>query len=637
MKKSILFLLFLVVQTALFAQEENKTAKVYTYPFKQGDAKWKSFKSAKDRIQALQIPDSIRTIIPTDQLLDLCLDFPYLTDMYAFDDFQKGFKYMISEYNGFDELLDRGNAIDALLDEYDKIESVVPSLLKATEIEKGGYSFRCDLLVKLIKLLNERKGLSKSIVDRFSAQTKRNADAIKRYSELFGTMCQEAILTYNDDISESSNGSWYEGQICGDYKLYSRRTPANSIVKTGTLNVPDISSFEKKCLKNSVESNYNVTVVAPATRKYNCHSYAWHMSDGHSSDEVWIGFGNDKDEEIYWTDGSYYSVPPAQATHVSYSNNHSAIRLSNGLYRSKWGEWPLVEHDSLNVPVNYGVPVGFYKKFGTNLTLSGPSFFCSHAFYALNDPSLPSGYTISWSLSDNYYNTHNRIMSNYPEIGHCLILRDDSHDLINDTLTATIRYNGNIVKKVIKPGIYTYEGFKGSYTSGGGATQNIDYTLYFHIKANATTHIVSPNFYGATVSYSSSAAIPSIWAFSPTYGDLTFVTTSASIPVVINVHDVCGNDYVLYAFPSSSYSMNVSNGGSDVTVTLVADGDDSKDFTLDEPCTIEIRNATTGELMAMQSSTNRSKTISTTRWSKGVYIVKVTIGKEELTEKFIVK
>ena len=65
----------------------------YSAPFKQGDDIWNQFKTAKERILALQIPDSVITQIPTEQLLELCLDFPYITDMYAFDNSQKGVEY----------------------------------------------------------------------------------------------------------------------------------------------------------------------------------------------------------------------------------------------------------------------------------------------------------------------------------------------------------------------------------------------------------------------------------------------------------------------------------------------------------------------------------------------------------------
>ena len=249
---------------------------------------------------------------------------------------------------------------------------------------------------------------------------------------------------------------------------------------------------------------------------------------------------------------------------------------------------------------------------------------------------VPTDATIEWTLPDSNYNNGFNFLPNCPEIGKCRINRNNSHDLKNQTLTATIKYN-NVVVQTLTTVVNAYADFWGQYTSGN-LSGNINYTHTFGVKANATTYITSPNFYGATVTYdSSSGATPTIWGFSPNNGDLTFVTTNTSIPVVINVHDGCGNDYTLYAFASSQYSINVSNGEEGITVTLVEDGDASKDFIPEEPWTIEVINATTGKVMATQSSMNRSETISTAGWPKGIYVIKVTIGKEKLTEKVIVK
>ena len=208
--------------------------------------------------------------------------------------------------------------------------------------------------------------------------------------------------------------------------------------------------------------------------------------------------------------------------------------------------------------------------------------------------------------------------------------------MIDKTLTALVVRGGMVLKTLTKEGMYTQNGFKGQYTSGN-LSGNINYTCYFNIKANNFTTIFSPNFYDATVSYSSSGAIPSSWSHNPNTGVVSFYTTNTSAPVIINVHDCCGNDYVLYAYPSSLYSMNISNEGNSFTVTLVEDDDASKDFIPSQYWTLEVRNASTGVLMATLSSDSRSESISTAGWSKGVYIIKVTIGKEELTEKILVQ
>ena len=266
--------------------------------------------------------------------------------------------------------------------------------------------------------------------------------------------------------------------------------------------------------------------------------------------------------------------------------------------------------------------------------LTGPKLVSQSGDYEI--PNFPSGLNTTWSISDSHYNNGNNLNGNSNGQGTCTINRNSSYDMDNATLTATIKKGTIVVKTLYFSEISAYAGFKGSYTSGS-LSGNINNTFTFNVKTNATTHIKSANFYGATVTYGSGGATPSYWNFSSTSGDLYFVTTNTSIPVVINVHDGCGNDYTLYAFATSQYSINVSRGEDGITVILVEDGDASKDFTLDEPWTLEIINAATGQVMATQSSTNRSETISTVGWPKGIYVVKVTIGKEEMTEKIIVK
>lgn len=289
-----------------------------------------------------------------------------------------------------------------------------------------------------------------------------------------------------------------------------------------------------------------------------------------------------------------------------------------------------------NSEVGYGLLNAFAAVINAmNLKIDGPQLISSSGQYHIDN--LPSGVTVSWSISDNYYNNgYNLLIQNYPSQGQCMIVRDINHDLMGDTLTAKIKYNGTTVRKLTKSGLYAYAGFKGYYTSGNlsGDINN----SYFNIRPNVTTHIVSPNFLGATVSYNNSAAIPSYWNFDSYNGYLNFITTNTSSPVIINIDDVCGNHYLLYAAPTnSSYSMNIINCDSGITVKQVEDGDASKNFTPEEPWTLEITSATTGRVMVKQSSTSRSETISTAGWPKGIYVVKVTIGKEVLTEKVMVK
>ena len=267
----------------------------------------------------------------------------------------------------------------------------------------------------------------------------------------------------------------------------------------------------------------------------------------------------------------------------------------------------------------------------------GDSFICSYKDYYVDN--LPPGYNVSWNLSNSYYNNGFNLIPSYPTTGHCRIVRNPNHDLENATLTAEIKYNGVTVKTLTKTGIYAYEGFRGYYVSGN-ISSDIDNTYILHVTPNYNTIITSPNFLGATVSYSSSGTTPLYWGFSPSSGeiDVTMPSNNNNIPIVLNIDDACGNQYTLYLFPTNYNSMNVSYGDSSLTLTLNENGNPETGLSLDQPWTLEVSNALTGTLMATRSSmSSRSTTISTAGWPKGMYVVRVTIGNEVLTEKVVIK
>ena len=88
-----------------------------------------------------------------------------------------------------------------------------------------------------------------------------------------------------------------------------------------------------------------------STRTFNCHGYAWLRVE--QGIDRWIGtgwyhLGDIVDpENIYMTDNSYTLM--SQETYpgkVSWaSGDHSAITtIQQGVFISKWNEWPLVQH-----------------------------------------------------------------------------------------------------------------------------------------------------------------------------------------------------------------------------------------------------------------------------------------------------
>lgn len=89
--------------------------------------------------------------------------------------------------------------------------------------------------------------------------------------------------------------------------------------------------------------------IANASGRYNCHSYAWNISDGGET-VCWINqFDSNSKPNIakYWTNDYYWETSESNAKKVFYYNSdHSAIVSSTvpGMYESKWGQAPLMRH-----------------------------------------------------------------------------------------------------------------------------------------------------------------------------------------------------------------------------------------------------------------------------------------------------
>lgn len=134
-----------------------------------------------------------------------------------------------------------------------------------------------------------------------------------------------------------------------------RGTTVSAICVTTELTASQIAQ------RNSyVDAAYpSATRETNASRKYNCHSYAWYSQS--TSNYRWI---NTPQDDKYWTDGSYRRVactacihtPPSSAPNgskVSYVySDHSAIKVSSTHFRSKWGDYPRMYHPWSYSPYN---------------------------------------------------------------------------------------------------------------------------------------------------------------------------------------------------------------------------------------------------------------------------------------------
>ena len=416
----------------------------FKFPFTQKDAKWKEFSSHQERLAALQIPNELLSSMSTKELFDCCFEFPYLFDVFAFDNIENGLTAVYSKFNGFRELFLRQDMIDVVIKEFGSISDNCENE-KITDPKVGMLSLKIAILSYMIEgeevLSNMTVSQLKELLKlaQMNIKTLSNHSAYKNSSGLFAI--QKLVQSLN------ISGRTRTGE--GEYYSTTRYTPNLSPVLAWKLYNNELSIYEKHDLDSIIVQTYHVPIIQESTRTYNCHAYAWHLSEG--GDSVWIGKYSLTDENIYWTDNSYFEVPEDIATKVSYYEsydaNHSAVRISNSLYRSKWGYGPLVEHSPNNCPYNTSLPKKFYAR---TPSIVGSSYIYDTKTYCILH--LPSSCIVSWGISGS--NASNFILStDTPSLNQCTLTRKDDAVFSSSSglyLTAQIQYNDSTIKTLTK-------------------------------------------------------------------------------------------------------------------------------------------------------------------------------------------
>lgn len=295
-KKILSLILVMTMIMCIFAFTNNSNAETaktiteaYKYPVVPETDQWRALDSLNQKIKVCHIPEDILKNMTTEALIETVLNYPLMINMFAYDTPQKGYKSVLSYFNGLQEL-----------------------------------NRRSDAKYELEKYNNKKRILSNKFVDQEKVLNILSSSHVAK-SGLYvtsGTVTTPEGTTVNTF-----------------YNLTWNDHPGG---KNGALDAQDY--FE------SVYPNANrARSINPA---YNCHSYAWHspsssnkhwingneaekyMNDG-SYTETTSQTAGDK---VYYERGDHSAVyADAQVS-------------NNGLVISKWGALGLYEHKMLDCP-----------------------------------------------------------------------------------------------------------------------------------------------------------------------------------------------------------------------------------------------------------------------------------------------
>lgn len=643
--KFLYVLLLLTLTTSVLAANTDKTS--FKFPFSQEDEKWKEYKTPLDRIAALQIPEDILATIPTEELIDCCLDFPYLSDAIFFDDINEGFNTIVSKFNGFRELLKREDRTDALIKTFGLISLENMYLGDKTTIEIGSNSLKICILAYMVgreEILGRLTSVQKDSLLQYIDNQNKTLLQYPSFKNTFGGL---AI----NELRNTLQGR--DRYISGDYYSITIYTPNGSPVLAWRLYQNELSEVDKAQYAYYAVHNYGATIIAEATKTYNCHGYAWHMVE--DGIPVCIGLNSFTDENIYWTDGSYVEVDESLATIVSYDENtanHSAVRITNNLYRSKWGAGPLVEHAPNSCPYYTTMPKKYYRGISH---ISGPTVPCVSNDYYVN--IVPNGYTAEWSLAPSSTNLviediPPTIYGPDPNTNQCSVMKEIGY-YAKGTLIAKLKENG-IVKatltKVLDTGAYL------SATWSQGLTS--DTLLSGHaypIQGGSTVYLQSYDFVGATVSYSSTMLL--LGGVSHNNGTISFLPPTIPLPRDMNSqHPQLNNSIVITVtksgtceayqftfylegytpFNDSDAMLNVNQTGNEYTFTI-KQSEDETSTGRNSPWQLEIVRYDTGQSVYKTQTSNTTINVNTAGWTSGVYVAVATKNGQKMTKKLFIQ
>ncbi len=197
--------------------------------------------------------------------------------------------------------------------------------------------------------------------------------------------------------------------------IYTRGGKPIEVIIRDEMSQEDIQFYNAAICQEFSEA----TFLASSSRTYNCHSYAWNLTDG-GTVVCWINDSVKNQQNIkvpnlskYWTNDYYEETTSNNASRIHYYlSNHSAVvsQTVPGMYESKWGKGPVMRHAPGYGPYDYMN----YRKYYAHIVPT-PIYGilqCSNIsnYIGVNVPAsyLAGGISYSNMLNSNYTITDNK-------------------------------------------------------------------------------------------------------------------------------------------------------------------------------------------------------------------------------------
>ncbi|MBR6445286.1 MAG: hypothetical protein IKS94_02470 [Prevotella sp.] len=184
---------------------------IYSFPLYPGYEEWNFNKYSVNQIkEKLLLPNHLLKTMRTADLLEVCLDYPYMLDFAAYDDLQKGFDYLCAEFNGYNELLQRQDLNQAMLKKQAVYWRKTEKIKSLSDIEKGKYNFQCTLFKMILAQDKTLDSFNVSQLRQMIDLSFININLEKAKPEIFGTFNKISTLYLCTRIIQRQGGFYFE-------------------------------------------------------------------------------------------------------------------------------------------------------------------------------------------------------------------------------------------------------------------------------------------------------------------------------------------------------------------------------------------------------------------------------------------
>lgn len=164
----------------------SNISDAYDFPIKPGTDAWRALPSRVERGNACQIPESLLHNMSTEGLVETVMNYPFLSDIMAYDSPWLGMQGISAQFNGITELLKRKDAGTVLLNKYMAMDAAIQD--NFTDIWNNYINSTCInfLLVQDPVLSNMTSTQLRDLVQRelANAQAEENLSVVYNYCSL---------------------------------------------------------------------------------------------------------------------------------------------------------------------------------------------------------------------------------------------------------------------------------------------------------------------------------------------------------------------------------------------------------------------------------------------------------------------